>query len=177
MLVCSLPRCGATGFCLDLEAAIRLPFAGELHPIHIGSDRKSIVHETKYQPNFKEEQFADLLHDNSNHIVLVNQHPYLVINRADVVVLRRNMKDASYSLVKFLIAMYPSIKPGVIVHQLKLMHYDHIALMSYLNKYPKDIVWYEDYYNRTGTDMSAIEAYRGKENIIKEIETYYGSSN
>lgn len=173
MLVCSLPRCGATKYCLDLQETTGFKFAGELNPIHIGNDRKSLVHETRYQPNYTNSDFADLLHDNSNHIVLVNQNSYLLIHQADVVVLRRNIKDAARSLAKFLIIMYPQIKPSAIIHQLKLMHYDYKGMMSYLNKYSKDIVWYEDYFNITGTDMSLLESYPGKDKIMKEIDAYF----
>ena len=78
MIVCSLPRCGATRFCLDLQEKSGLPFVGELHPIHIESDRKAQTHETGFQTNFAPSDFADLLHDHSKHIVLVNQHSYLL---------------------------------------------------------------------------------------------------
>lgn len=173
MLVCSLPRCGATKYCLDLQERTGLKFAGELNPIHIGDDRKSLVHETRYQPIYTNSDFAELLHDHSNHIVLVNQGSYLLINQADVIVLRKDMRDAALSLAKFLIMMYPQIKPSAIIHQLKLMHYDYIGMMSYLNKYSKDIIWYEDYYNMTGTDTSLLESYPGKDNIMREIDAYY----
>ena len=76
MIVCSLPRCGATRFCLDLEKKSGLTFVGELHPIHIESDRKAQTHETRFQTNFTPSDFADLLHDHSKHIILVNQHSY-----------------------------------------------------------------------------------------------------
>lgn len=172
MIVCSLPRCGATRFCIDLEEKIGLPFVGELHPIHIDNDRKALVHETRRQTNFTPEQFADLIHYNKDHIVLINQHSYLKIDRASFVILRRNMKDAYLSMANFLIKMYPSIKPSGIIQQLYLMRQDHIALASYLDKYPRDVIWYEDYYEKCGTHTPLLDSYTGKNTIIKEIESW-----
>ena len=102
MIVCSLPRCGATKFCLDLQDKTKLKFVGELHPVHIQSDRKALTHETEYQTNFTSDSFAELLHDHSEHIVLVNQHSYLLANQASVFMLRRNMRDASLSLANYI---------------------------------------------------------------------------
>jgi len=177
MIICSLPRCGATKFSLDLQDKMGLRFVGELHPIHIENDRKALVHETEFQISFSKEQFADLLYNNDDNIVLINQHSYLLVRQAQYVILRKDMRDASLSLADFLIKMYPGIKAAVIIQQLKLMHWDHMALTAYLDKYPKDIVWYEDYYERKGTSTPLLDKHIGKDLIIKEIETYYGSFN
>jgi hypothetical protein len=177
MIVCSLPRCGATRFCLDHEKKTGLKFVGELHPIHIDSNRKAEVHETGFQINFSPSEFADLLHNNDDNIVLINQHPYLMVNQASFVILRKNMKDASLSLANFLLKMYPGMKTAAIIQQIKIMHNDHLGLMVYLNKYPRDIVWYEDYYNTQGTTTPLLDKHLGRDLIIKEIETYYGSFN
>jgi len=177
MIVCSLPRCGATKFCLDIQSKIGMPFVGELHPIHIDNDRKTIVHETGFQTNYTKEQFADLLHYNKDHIVLINQHSYLLANRASFIILRKNMKDASLSLANFMLKMYPSIKTTAIIQQLKIMHNDHLGLTTYLNKYPRDTIWYEDYYNIEGTKTPLLDKHIGRDLIIREINEYYGSFN
>lgn len=175
MIVCSLPRCGATRFCLDLQEKIGMPFVGELHPIHIGNDRKSEVHETGHQTNFTAEQFASLLHYNKNHIVLINQHSYLKIDRASFVILRKNMRDAYLSFANFLLKMYPHLKPTAIKHQIDLMHNDYLAIRAYLNKYPREIVWYEEYFGVSGTKTPLLDTYPGKEAIIKQIDEYHGT--
>lgn len=172
MIVCSLPRCGATRFCMDVSEKTGIPFVGELHPLHIGNNRKAEVHETQFQTNFTRSQFADLLHDNRDHIVLINQHSYLKVDRANFVVLRRNMKDAYLSMANFLIKMYPNIKPSGIIQQLYLMRQDHIALASYLDKYPRDVIWYEDYYDMSGTHTRLLDDYAGKNAILKEIDSW-----
>ena len=177
MIVCSLPRCGGTKFCLDLQETVSLPFVGELHPIHIECSRKSDIHETGFQTNFTREQFADLLHYNKDSIVLINQHSYLKVSSASFIILRKNMRDASVSLANFLIKMYPGIKPAAIIQQLKLMHNDHLALTSYLDKYSRDIVWYEEYYGVKGTQTPLLDKHIGRDLILREIDTYYGTHN
>lgn len=175
MIVCSLPRCGATSFCLDLQDQTGLKFVGELHPIHINNDRKAQVHETQYQTSFTPDQFAELIHCHENHIVLINQHSYLKVAEASFIILRRNMKDAYLSMANFMLKMYPGIKPTGVIHQLRLMRSDHLALTSYLNKYKRDIIWYEDYFGIQGTQTPLLDAYSGKASILKEIDTYYGT--
>lgn len=177
MIVCSLPRCGATSFCLDLQDQTGLKFVGELHPIHIDNCRKAEVHETGFQTSFTPEHFSDLLHNNDDYIVLVNQHPYLLLPSAAYVVLRRDMQNAALSLANFLIKMYPGIKPAQISHQLNLMYKDWIAVRSYLDKYPKDVIWYEDYYGILETKTPLLDEYRGRDLIVKEINGYYGTHN
>ena len=176
MIVCSLPRCGATKFCLDLQDKTGLKFVGEMHPVHIESDRKSLTHETEYQTNFTTDSFAEILHDHSEHIVLVNQHSYLLANQASVFLLRRNMRDASLSLANYMLKAYPGIKVAALKFNLALMHHDHKALTAYLNKYEKQAVWYEDYYGISGTKTPLLDSYVGRDSIIKEIDDYYGST-
>lgn len=170
MIVCSLPRCGATRFCLDLQDQTGLKFVGELHPAHIGNDRKARVHETHYQTAFSSDQFAELIHDHEDHIVLFNQHSYLKVDQADYIILRRNMKDAYLSLANFLITMYPSIKPSGIIQHLYLMRNDHLALKAYLDKYPRKVVWYEDYYGKSGTSTPLLDKYADA--IVREIDSW-----
>jgi len=175
MIVCSLPRCGATKFCLDLQEKIGMTFVGELHPIHIGNTRKADAHETRHQENFTPERFADLLSYNKDNIILINQHSYLKINQASFVVLRKNMRDAYLSFANFLLKMYPELKPNAIKHQVDLMHNDYLAIRAYLDKYPREIVWYEEYFEVSGTRTPLLDAYPGKEAIIKQIDGYHGT--
>ena len=173
MIVFSLPRCGATKFCLDLQEKTNLKFVGEMHPIHIENDRKALVHETQYQTAFTPEQFADLIHCNKDYIVLINQHPYLKIDQAEFIILRRNMKNAYLSMANFMIKMYPNIKPTAVIHQLRIMRNDQLAIEIYLDKYPREVVWYEDYYDKKETSTPLLDTYAGRDIIIKELASYY----
>ena len=177
MIVCSLPRCGATKFCLDLQAKTNLKFVGEMHPVHIENNVKALTHETNFQTNFTRDSFADILHDHSKHIVLVNQHSYLLANQADVFILRRNMRDAALSLVNYLFKVYPNLKPNGIRFNIGLMYNDYVALTSYLDKYQKEVVWYEDYFNMKPVNTTFLDSYPGRDSIIKQIDAYYGSEN
>ena len=177
MIVCSLPRCGGTKFCLDLQEQTGLQFVGELHPAHIGNDDKSSTHETGHQTNFTKDTFADTLHDHSDKIVLVNQHSYLLAPQADFFILRRNMRDASLSLANYMLKLFPKIKPGTLTFNVALSHNDQTALMAYLNKYQKEVIWFEDYYGTSGTQTPLLDAYHGKEFVLREINSYYGSTN
>ena len=176
MIVCSLPRCGGTKYCLDLQEKTGLQFVGEMHAVHIGSDRKMHTHETNYQTNFTPDSFAELLQDHSKNIVLVNQHSYLLAPYADAFILRRNMRDASLSLANYMLKAYPGIKVAALKFNIALMHNDHAAMIAYLNKYQKEVVWYEDYYGISGTKTPLLDSYLGRDSILKEIDTYYGST-
>jgi hypothetical protein len=48
--------------------------------------------------------------------------------------------------------------------------------MAYLNKYSKNVVWYEDYYGIEDTKTPLLDKYPGRDSIIKEIDAYYGSN-
>jgi hypothetical protein len=177
MIVCSLPRCGATRFCLDLQEKTSLPFVGELHPIHIESDRKAQTHETGFQTNFTQDSFAELLQDHSEHIILVNQHSYLLANQASFFILRKNMRNAALSMANYLLKVYPELKPNAIRFNIGLMYNDYRALIAYLNKYQKEVIWYEDYYGIEDTHTPLLDSYPGRDSIIKEIDSYYGRKN
>jgi hypothetical protein len=177
MIVCSLPRCGATKFCLDLQEKTGLKFVGEMHPIHIESDRKALTHETGHQTNFTSDSFAEILQDHSEHIVLVNQHPYLLANQASVFMLRRNMRNAALSMANYLLKVYPELKPNAIRFNIVLMYNDYRALLAYLNKYEKEVIWYEDYYDIEDTTTPLLDSYPGRDSIIKEIDAHYGSKS
>jgi hypothetical protein len=162
---------------LDLQDKTGLPFVGEMHPIHIESDRKALTHETGHQINFTPDSFAEILQDHSEHIVLVNQHSYLLASRASVFMLRRNMRNAALSMSNYLLKVYPELKPNAIRFNIVLMYNDYRALLAYLNKYEKEVIWYEDYYGIEDTTIPLLDLYPGRDSIIKEIDAHYGSKS
>jgi hypothetical protein len=85
------------------------------------------------------------------------------------------MRDAYLSFANFLLKMYPELKPNAIKHQVDLMHNDYLAIRAYLDKYPREIVWYEEYFEVSGTRTPLLDAYPGKEAIIKQIDGYHGT--
>jgi hypothetical protein len=179
MIICSLPRCGATRFCLDLEEKYKLKFVGELNPYFIEElgleNTKAPTHETSFQPNYSVDMFASLLKDDSEHIVLVNDSPHLVVARADYIVLRRDMKQAFLSTANYLLKMFPNIKANVIVHMLDRFYYSYRGIEGYINKYPKEVVWYEDYYGLNKTQTPLLDSHIHSKVIIDRIEEMFGA--
>lgn len=175
MIVCSLPRCGSTKFCLDLEAKTNIPFIGELSPMYLYDNRKANVHETSYQPSFTPSRFADIIHNKDDFIILVNKAAYLSIAESSIVVLRRNMLDAFLSFGNFLLIMYPDINTRVLINEVKFSIYDYFGIKSYIERYPKHVVWYEDYFQKTGTTTEMLDNHRHGRIIKRAIEDAYSS--
>jgi hypothetical protein len=86
------------------------------------------------------------------------------------------MRDASLSLANYMLKAYPGIKVAALKFNIALMHNDHAAMMAYLNKYEKEVVWYEDYYGISGTETPLLDTHIGRDSILKEIDAYYGSA-
>lgn len=177
MIVCSLPRCGATRFCLDLQNKTGLEFVGEFNPYFIEElglpNIKADTHETKYQPVYSINKFISLLHNHDNHILLVNDSPHLVVNMADCVILRRDMKSAFLSTANYLIVMIPNIKANVIVSMLDRFYVSYVALKAYIEKYSKQVVWYEDYYGKLRTETPLLDKYLHRKVIINHIDKMF----
>jgi hypothetical protein len=135
MIICSLPRCGATKIGMDLAAQHSLEFVGELNPTYLDylyDHRKSDHHETKFQPVYDTQKLYKALTYHEDLIVLVNTMPYLVINQADYIILRKNMEDAFISTANFLIKTTPSIRCETIVHRLLMMNESLAAIWVHL---------------------------------------------
>jgi len=179
MIVCSLPRCGATKFCLDLQETTNLQFVGELNPYFITelntTNVKATTHETAFQLNYSADKFASLLYDHSSHIVLINESSHLVVNQADYVILRHQMKDAFLSTADYLLRMFPNIKANEVIHMLDRFYRDYIGLQSYLNKYDKDVVWYEDYFGIEGTSTPLLNQHLHSKKIVGAIEDMFNA--
>lgn len=157
MIVCSLPRCGATRFCLDIQNSSGKQFVGELNPLYMFENRKALHHETKSQQTFTQDQFAALIHNSDDYIIMVNKSPYLIADKADYIMLRKNMQDAFLSYANFILKLYPDIVTKVLIKEVQDSIYDYYGLKSYIERYPCDIVWYEDYYNKTGTSTPLLD--------------------
>lgn len=151
MIVCSIPRCGATKYCLDLEESTGLKFVGELNPLYMFENRKVIHHEAAVQQSFTSEDFSALLYNNDKHIVMINKSSYLVADKADAIILRKNMLDAFLSYANFILKLYPDIETKVLIKDVQDSIYDYYGLKSYIDRYPCKVVWYEDYYGITNT--------------------------
>ncbi len=169
MIVCSLPRCGATKFCLDLQESSGLKFVGELNPLYMYENLKALHHETGIQQTYTASEFASLIHNNDNNIILVNKSPHLIVDRAHTIVLRRNMSEAFLSYANFILKLYPDINTKVLIKELQDTVYDYYGLKSYIDQYPCNIVWYEDYFNLYKTSTPLLDEHRHERVIKKAI--------
>ena len=173
MIIVSIPRCGATRYCLDLQTQTGLNFVGEINPDHIGSVLKSQMHETGYQPNFSYDYFVEILHNSQDKILLVNRGGYLLANVCDKIILRKNMVNAFMSFANFLIKMYPKIDTRVLMQEINISISDYKVLKSYINKYPKDVIWYEDYYGIEDTSTPLLDQHRHSKIIKRAIKNAF----
>lgn len=174
MIICSMPRCGATKICLDLEIKTGLKFVGELHPLHITDKRKADVHETRYQPSISADEFSDYLRNNSKYIVLVNRACFYLLPQCDVLILRKNMLNSFLSGANFLLKMYPNMKANVIIHEIRNTITEYVGVKSYIDKYSLNIIWYEDYFGIEDTDTNILDNHLHGQKIKEEIvKTYY----
>jgi len=176
MIICSLPRCGATRYGLDLEEKTGLKFIGELNPIYIntyGDTAKADQHETSFQPHYSIEEYCDIINNPERYIVLVNQSPHLVVHNSDIILLRNNMKNAFISQANFFIKCRPYLKGEGILQHLYMSFQSFFGVVSYLSKNPKDIVWYEDYFGMTDTKTDYIDSHPHSKIILKHINNMF----
>ncbi len=127
-------------------------------------------HETKFQPTYTPETYLEALTNPSSCIVLVNQSPHLYVDRADYVMLRRNMRDALLSTANFLLLTMPYLRGEGVVQHLYLSFQSLYGVLLYLNKYNKSVVWYEDYYSVEGTSTAILDQHPHRTVIVKQID-------
>lgn len=176
MIVCSLPRCGATKFCLDLQESTGIEFIGELNPMYIdsfGDTAKALNHETSFQPLYSSKKFYDILTNPQKYIILVNQSPHLAVHSSDYIILRKNMKDAFISQANFFIKSRPFLKGEAIIQHLYLSFHSLIGMKAYLENSSKDVIWYEDYFNLEGTNSEYLDNHVHSKVIYKHIDSMF----
>jgi hypothetical protein len=85
------------------------------------------------------------------------------------------MKQAFLSTANYLLKMFPNIKANVIVHMLDRFYYSYRGIEGYINKYPKEVVWYEDYYGLNKTQTPLLDSHIHSKVIIDRIEEMFGA--
>jgi hypothetical protein len=177
MIIAALPRCGATKYCLDLQEKTGLKFIGELNPIYLDDyhdTAKQTYHETGFQPLYSNDVFVDALINPDKHIILINQSPHLRIHDADIVLLRKNMKDAFISQANFFIKSRPYLKGEAILQHLYLSFQSFYGVATYLNKHQKsNVVWYEDYFKMSGTKTDSLDDHPHRKIIYNHIDKMF----
>lgn len=146
---------------------------GELNPMYLYDNKKAAVHETGFQPTYTTEQFADIIHNKDKYIILVNKAAHLSIADSDVVILRRNMLDAFMSFANFLLKMYPDMDTKILINEVQFSIYDYCGVKAYIDRYEKNVVWYEDYFGISGTKTELLDQHRHGRVIKKAITDAY----
>ena len=183
MIVCAPPRCGATKYCLDLQEKTGLEFIGELNPIFIDSykdgdgNKKAPLHETSFQPLFTKEQFVSYLTNSDKYIILCNQSPYLLVPQSDVVIMRRSLEDTLVSIANFYTKIMPYLNAEGLIQHLHIFYQSIYGLVSYLEVYDKPIVWYEDYFNISGTKTDTLDQHKHSRIIKRAIQSLINSND
>lgn len=131
-------------------------------------NEKRIYHETQYQPNYSIRQYTDGLFTNK-YISLVNVSPYLVLDKAQYLVLRRNMRDAFLSTANFFFKSRPYLRGEEVIHQLHIMHHSLYGIVLAAPCTQVKVVWYEDYYGKEGTNTDTLDNHRYASIVYKHV--------
>lgn len=151
MLIIASPRSGGTAFCIDLAKKLNKPFLGELSALYLKGNGlenyKNWGHEIPdSQPDYSDEDFADMLSGQANGVILVNKTGYLYVDKADYILLRDPM-NALMSLADSLSGGYPGMPVEAICHFLTSVFEDTYGLISYCLQEQESVIWFEDHYN------------------------------
>jgi hypothetical protein len=165
MLVVTHGRSGATRYCMDMSEKTGLPFVGEMSPANIESNPyakvKSESHETGYQPTYTPDEFYDLVFDNADKIVQANRSAVGLIPYADVVLLRRDLKQSLMSFAKLLSHPSAQCDEKQILLYCKMLFDDYLGLVTVCDVANHrgaslDLLWFEDLYPSHKQDVSIV---------------------
>lgn len=183
MIVATHARSGATKFCIDLAARESKKFIGEYTPSHLNplyeseltSSSKNFVHETKFQPPISEQDFNDI--EKSKDIYMVNKAAYLILDKADFIILRKDILQSIYSFIDLLLR--PSRGSGLsidaVVLYARLVFDDTLGLVTRCEG-RKDILWFEDLYPNHKQNLTYFNEIYNK-GIKDYFNTLYSISN
>lgn len=157
MIVATFPRTGATKFCVDLAQKHNLPFIGELSAFYSpevgenGYPNKKTIHEVpNCQPQPTLKMFTKYI-DSNDCVKQVNRYAYMIVDRADYILLRKDFQHCAESLIGLLMK---GMRPGtenifqiVIGTMLKEIFVETAALTAWCIEHPeRKITWFEDYF-------------------------------
>lgn len=94
-------------------------------------------------------------------------------DKADYVILRKNMIDAFMSYANFMLKLYPDIDTKVLLKEIQFTAYDYFGLKSYVDKYVCNIIWYEDYFGICGTHTPLLDDHKHGTLIKKAIRDVF----
>ena len=151
MIITSYARTGSTKFGLDLAEKHNLRFMGEITGSHLIStgtkSHKHEIHETKFQPMLSDQEYYNAIYNNKDLVILVNRGGYLLLDKADYVVLRNDPLGCCLSFADLI--MRPtsgrdSLHWRSVLFYTRLMFDDMLSLVTCAVEYPTDLplVWF-----------------------------------
>lgn len=156
MIVATFPRTGATKFCVDLAKKHNMPFVGELTPAYspeVGAngypDKKTKHEVPNCQPQPTLQMFTKYM-DTKDCVKQVNRYAYLVVDKADYILLRRDFYHVAESLIGVLtnhgLGREGNI-PLFMAVMVQEIFCETAALTAWCVEHPeRKITWFEDYF-------------------------------
>ena len=156
MIVATFPRTGATKFCVDLAKKHNMPFVGELTPAYspeVGAngypDKKTKHEVPNCQPQPTLQMFTKYM-DTKDCVKQVNRYAYLVVDKADYILLRRDFYHVAESLIGVLTSHGLGREgniPLFMAVMVQEIFCETAALTAWCVEHPeRKITWFEDYF-------------------------------
>jgi hypothetical protein len=112
MIVSSFPRSGSTKYCLDLAKELNYTYYDEIFDLNVSFEHKQGLHEIhldKIYPNGNTAAFIKEI-DFSRAVINNHEMNYFTLANTDVFLTRKNVKDAVWSFVFYIIKYLVAIK-------------------------------------------------------------------
>lgn len=181
MLVVSLPRSGATKYCMDLSEQTGLPFVGDMNPGNIveygawWAKIKQNAHETKHDQSISISDYLDVLHNREKYVILANTGNHLLLPMADKIILRRNVVNTFRSICNYWLKMAPEMNVKTLLDLTVNPMVAHSKLLyKYVQNNASNVVWYEDYFDNFPCNTSALDQHLDKDVIYNHIYMQLG---
>ena len=181
MLVVSLPRSGATKYCMDLAEQTGLRFVGDMNPGNIieygawWAKIKQNAHETKHDQSISVADYLDVIDNKQNYIILANTGNHLLLPMADKIILRRNLVNTFRSVCNYWLKMTPEMTMTTLLDlTVNPLVANTKLIYEYIKKDSSNVVWYEDYFNNFPCNTPALDNHPNKDMIYNHVYTKLG---
>lgn len=179
MIVLTLPRCGATKYCLDMAEKTGLPFVGEMTPNFITdfnpylAEMKKEFHETHHDSSISVDDFINVIENPDNYIIQVNDAQHFLLPKADVFLLRKDVNNIMFSFANLVAKAYKTpdamnyIMPWInsLLNPTRLIY-------TYVHKKNITPVWYEDYFDNYPCSTPELDSLPDSEQFKDVIRSF-----
>lgn len=179
MIVLTLPRCGATKYCMDLAEKTGLKFVGEMTPNYINefnpylAHMKKQFHETNHDESIGIDEYIDVIENPDKYILQINDAQHFMLPHADVFLLRKDVENIMFSFANLVAKAYNTpdamnhIMPWInsILNPTRLVY-------TYVHKKNITPVWYEDYFDNFPCNTPQLDALPDAEQFKEAIRAF-----